>query len=139
MTAEGNDPPASDLSRRYFTFRKRKVFTTEAGQRTYTQFVFHPVCLWSDFLSFVFSSFGLISKLFYSLLFPCVAILLSAVWGKVPLSPASRVINGWQMYQTNMDPMVAMGTTSAAPETGGREGKRTREEEEEEEKKWSVK
>lgn len=38
----------------------------------------------------------------------------------VPLfSPARRVINGSHTFQTNMEPMVAMGTASAAPQEGG--------------------
>lgn len=40
------------------------------------------------------------------------------------LSPTSGVINGPHMYQTNVDPMVAMGTASAAPQKGGREKER---------------
>lgn len=46
------------------------------------------------------------------------------------LSPASRVINGSRTYQTNMDPMVAMGTASAAPQKGWRGSEREREREE---------
>lgn len=52
------------------------------------------------------------------------------------LSSASRVINGWHTYQTNMDPTVAMGTAAAAPQKG--EGERERERRKEEEK-WNVK
>lgn len=37
------------------------------------------------------------------------------------------------MYQTNMDPMVAMGTASAAPQKGVGGGRREREREEDEE------
>lgn len=66
--------------------------------------------------------------------FVCTCLCLcSSVCGQgrdVPLlSPASRVINGSRTYQTNMDPMVAMGTASAAPQKGGRgreRGKRMR-------------
>lgn len=45
------------------------------------------------------------------------------------LSSASRVINGWQTDQTNRDPMVAMGTASAAPQKEGREGQKEKERE----------
>lgn len=40
------------------------------------------------------------------------------------LSQTSRAINGPHTYQKNMDPMVAMGTASAVPQKGGREGGR---------------
>ncbi len=58
----------------------------------------------------------------------CLCSSVCGLGRDVPLlSPASRVINGSHTYQTNMDPMVVMGTASAAPQKGGREGERKRE------------
>lgn len=79
-------------------------------------FLLHNISISFFFVWFFSIIYNLLSYSFVSMF---LFTFLSAVWDLLLLSADSRVINGSHAYQTNMDPMVAMGTASAAPQKGG--------------------